>query len=117
MGRKNVLKSFKMYDAADISGDVTSATTNVENLDQGSIAITWTGTSPEGVLTVEAKNGAKDAAFKEIDMGGTITITGNTGDHRLLFNQLPFTNIRLVFTSSSGTGTMEAVITAKQVGG
>lgn len=115
MGRKNVVKSYKMIDQGDISGNVTSEVTNVTNLDKASIRVDWSGTSPVGTLEVQARNGEKESFFA-IDMGSTINITGNSGDHQLIFNELPFTDIRLVYTSTSGTGNIDAVITAKVVG-
>lgn len=115
MGRKNVVKSFKMLDEADLSGSLESAIVNVINLDKASIHLNWTGTSPVGVITVEARNGEK-SSFYELDMGGVINITGNSGDHQLNFLELPFTDIKVVYTSTSGTGTIDATISAKVVG-
>ena len=109
MGRKNVLKSFKLFDQEDISVSATSAETSVINLDKASIAVAWTGTSPVGEITVEARNGEKDA-WVQLDIA-TMAISGNSGNHRILFLELPFTDIRMQYTSTSGTGNLDATIT------
>lgn len=115
MARKNV-KSFAMLDDADLSGNLTSAVTNVQNMDKASIHLSWSGTSPDGLITVEARNSEKDSWFT-VDMGGNIEILTNTGDHLLVFNELPFYEIRLQYVANSGTGTADAIITMKQSGG
>lgn len=115
MARKHVLKSFKMLDAADLSTNLTSLSTNVQNLDVASILINWTGSSPSGTLTVEAKNG-EDEGWYALDFGSTISVSGNSGNHRIVFTELPFSNIRVSYASASGTGSINAVLTAKTVG-
>lgn len=116
-GRKSVVKGFNMFGAdGDISASVTSAETSVINLDKASIDVTWTGSAPVGTLTVEATNDEKNEVWRTLDMGGTISISGASGAHELIFNELPFTAIRLVYTRTSGTGTILAKIVAKTVG-
>jgi hypothetical protein len=114
--RKNVVRGFKMFDAANISATVTSAEVNVINLDKASIYVDWTGTSPAGVLSVEAKN-SENGTWFELDFGTPIPVSGSPGEHVLIFNELPHNTIRLVYTRTSGTGAMNAVLVAKQVGG
>lgn len=122
MARKNVIPSFKMLDSVSISTDQTSSTTNVTNLDRATIVLEWTGTSPVGVVTVEAQkkeiqNAIADTSWIELDFGATIAISGNTGNHVLILDNLDFTDIRLQYVSTSGVGAMTATLTAKQVGG
>lgn len=116
MGRKNVVKSYPMFNNTDISINQTSPIVNVINLDKASIHVEWTGTTPIGVMTVEARNG-KDDTWYDLDFSGqTIDITGNTGDHQILMTELPFTDIRLQYVVTSGTGSLEARISAKVTG-
>lgn len=120
MSRKSVVPGYAMIESGDISGNVTSDVVSVKNLDNASIIVSWTGTSPVGVLAVQARNnGAGDVnpePWYELDMGATINISGNSGNHQLVFNLLPFTDLRLVYTATSGSGTLDAVITSKVVG-
>lgn len=115
MGRKNVVKSFKMIDAGDLSGSITSSVVNVINLDKASIHLIWSGSSPVGVITVEARNGELDSWY-ELDLGSAINISGASGDHQLVFNEIPFTDIRLQYTFTSGTGSIDALISMKTIG-
>ena len=55
MGRKNVLKSYNMFEESDanpnggdMSAPIVSNTTSVINQDNASIHITWSGSSPVG---------------------------------------------------------------------
>lgn len=116
MGRKNIVKSFKMFDAVELSSSQTSAATNVINLDTASIHLVWSaGSSPVGDITVEARNGEDDSWY-ELDFGSTISISGASGDHQLMLNEMPFTDIRIVYTRTSGSATLDAVLTMKTTG-
>lgn len=120
--RKNVLKPYKMLNAADMSTTQTSAATNTENLDKASIVVRWSGTAPVGAITIEGKNkvqtasGMVDSDWVTLDFE-PINVTGNTGNHTILFIELPFTELRMVYTPTSGVGAITAIITAKQIGG
>lgn len=114
--RKNVVRGYKLLEAADLSGNLTSPEINVINLDQASVFVSWSGTAPVGVLDVQFKNGDNGTWFS-VDMGGPINITGASGQHILIFHELPHTAMRLLYTATSGSGSIDAVITAKQVGG
>jgi hypothetical protein len=114
MSRKSVLKSYKMLDVADISVNVSSSATSVINLDKASIHLKWSGTAV-GEISVMARNGELDPWY-ELDFGQAINITSGPGEHQIVFNELPFTDIRLDYASTSGAGTLDATISAKVVG-
>ncbi len=118
MGRKNIIPTFKIYDAVVLGSSRTSVAVNVQNLDKASIHLVWSaGSTPVGVFTVEARNGALDDWFT-LDMGSTpISLSGNTGSILIRLDEMPFTDIRVVYTRTSGTATLTGRITAKQVGG
>ena len=116
MARKNIVPSFKMLDAASLGGNLTSAVVNVQNMDLASIHLKWTGTAPVGVITVEARNGSADPYYT-LDFGSAINISGASGDHQIVLSSMPFTDIRLQYFFTSGSGSLTATITAKQIGG
>lgn len=120
MARKNIILTHKIFQSTDISTNQTSGNTNTANLDSGSIYVEWTGSSPVGVLTVEATNddptSPAGAVYRELSFGNAINISGNSGNHELILNQLPFRAFRLVYTASSGTGSITATLTAKTLG-
>jgi hypothetical protein len=115
MGRKSVMPGFAMIDQQSLASNITSSVVSVKNLDYASIHVEWTGTSPVGTLTVEARNGETDSWY-ELDMGSAISISGNSGDHQLVFNLLPFTDLRLQYAATSGSGTLNAEISMKVTG-
>lgn len=120
MARKNVIQAFKMIEDGDMSSNITSSVTNVENLDKAAILVEWTSSSINGVITVEARHQKKETAAQatwyELDFGAAITVTTDNSSHQIVLNELPFTDIRVVYTATSGTGTLNATITSKTVG-
>lgn len=116
MGRKQFKSGYKIFDAVALSGNQTSSATNVESWDKASILVEWSaGSTPVGTLTVEVRY-RDDGNWVELDMGSAINISGNSGNHQLVFNELPFKDLRLVYTRSSGDATMTATIAHKTVG-
>lgn len=121
-GRKSNLLKFQVIDAGDLSDDVTSAVTNIQFLDNiGYQANLLTGT-PDGTLSVEiSADYAQDNNGNVTHAGNWITLTsqaitaGQPSNVYFDLNQLSAPWIRLFFESSSGTGTMDAFITAKMV--
>jgi len=112
-----------MLDAVDITSNQLSSATNVTNLDRCSISLAWTGGgTPVGTVTVEARQkdankASADQDWFTVDFGATISISGNSGSHLLIMDNLDFTDIRVRYTATSGSATLTAVLTAKQVGG
>ena len=123
MARKNIVQAFPLMTDEDMSGDITSAETSVKNLDKATVRITWDiGSSPVGVVTVQALQEkdnipVSDSDWFDVDFDATITIDNTETEHQILFETLPFDKIRLRYTRTSGSGTMNAKISAKQVGG
>lgn len=99
----------------NMSGNITSSIADVSGADYGVIDIVWAGTSPVGTITVEGRAG-DNAPFATLDFGSSIAISGNTGSHRLILTQIPFTHIRINYNFTSGTGTLNAYIVTKKLG-
>lgn len=104
-----------MVEDGDLSGNIESAATNVSQIDDLSIVIAWNGSGLTGTFSVEARNGENDS-FRELDFGDTIDIDADTGDHRVVFTEVPFTEVKLKYTASAGTGTVNAYLTMKSGG-
>ena len=115
MARKHVVYGYKAFDAVNIATSQSSLEIEVGQSDYGSIYLSWTGSSPVGVIEVQAKNGEK-GTYRALDFGSTISISGNSGNHDIILNEMPFTHLMLVYTSTSGTGSMNAQVTLKSVG-
>lgn len=122
MGRKTILKPYKVIDDGDISGDVTSSSTNIEFLDSVTYLVQWTGSTPIGVLYVDVrqKTGGEPDGFNTswitLEFGETISVSGASGGHTISIENKAFTESRLRFVSTSGSGTMQATISGSVEG-
>lgn len=118
--RKDVLNpsGYKMFDAVDISTNQTSEIVYIPFLDNPGIIVEWTGTSPVGELVLEVSNqkeNPNEAMIWTSLYSSTIAVTGNTGIHTLTATQLPYNAMRLKYLSTSGTGTLTAILQVKMV--
>lgn len=113
MGRKSVLEPYKIVDGGDISSNVISPETQVKNLDQITYEVVWSGTSPVGEVTVETQ--VKDV-WQAIALP-TISVSGNSGNHLITINSAShFHKLRLVYTATSGTGSLDVSIIGAVLG-
>lgn len=93
-----------------------------------SYSLSWAGTSPVGTVSVQASNDYAvypDGTVKNAGTWSTLTlsvngspvstiaISGNTGNGLIDLNSCAAYAIRLIYTRTSGSGTMQAVINAK----
>lgn len=122
MARKNVLSSYHAIVNGDMSGTLTSPVTNVMFLDNIVIQLNATG-SPVGQYTVEfSVDYQQDYLGNVVNAGNwvvcaltpTASITG-AGNVIIDFNQMPGAYIRLKWTPTSGTGTLNMYVAAKEV--
>jgi hypothetical protein len=83
--------------------------------------VNWTGSSPVGELFFDASNDYAPSSglgtWQALDFGSQIIISGNTGSHTIAINQLPYRFVRARYVKTSGTGTLIANLSAKQIGG
>lgn len=122
MARKNIVQAFEMITDGDMSGEIISEATNIQNLDKVYIRLDWTSSSIDGEIIVEMRQikpgvNPSSVEWKTVNFGTQILITSDNSSHELLFQELPGTEIRLRYAATGGTGTLNAVLTAKQVGG
>lgn len=119
MGRKNTVSNYLMFGSSgcdmSVAGTQTSNITEIINMDNVAIVASWTGSSPVGTLLVQVSN--DQVVWQNLDFGSAISISGNSGSHDLIMNQLPHTYIRAAYVKTSGTGTLACSISIKQVGG
>lgn len=119
--RKDVLnpKGFKVFDSVSMATTQTSPIVYVPYLDNVGIVVSWSGTSPVGEVVVEVSNQQDNPneamIWTELDFGAPVAITGNTGDHLISCNNLPFNALRLKYVATSGTGNLNAFLQVKMV--
>jgi hypothetical protein len=115
VARKNVIYSYKFFDNQVVSSDATSEHSEVSQLDQASIALTWATSTLVAAAEIQVRNGEKDS-WRALDFGSAISISGASGAHEIILLAMPFTDLRVFLDVTSGSGTVNAVITAKSVG-
>ena len=107
-----VLRPFQLFTAETIDTNLTSPITTLFGVKEVFIAIDWTtATAVSGAITVEVLYDNADH-WKPLEFASAITISGS-GYHEVLLEQVPFGQIRLKYTSTSGTGVLNAWIQGK----
>lgn len=121
MSRKNNLKQFRNIVNGDMSqASITSAVTDIQFLDNIGIQLDFSG-SPVGTFDVQISlNYSIDNLSNTVISSGTwVTIaSGSTSGGSPIFfdlNQLSAPFIRVVYTKTSGTGTLNSIISAKML--
>jgi hypothetical protein len=122
--RKNVLASYPIVSNGDMSlTSITSKVTNIQFLDNIGVQLDFTG-SPIGTFVVQVSaDYATDYLGNVTNAGHWINVnlpqspvaSGSAGDIYIDLNQLSAPYLRVVYTKGSGTGTLNAVVTAKMI--
>lgn len=122
MSRKSNLSPYHIINAGDMSATITSTPTNILWLDNVGIQLIFTGT-PTGTFSVEVSNDyatengtpIDSGTWTAISFGSAPTAGGAAGNIYLDINQLSAAYVRVVYSPTSGSGTLDAYITGKQV--
>lgn len=111
-GRKLSLPPFHSIASGDMSGNLTSKVSDISNADNVAIQLIFTGT-PTGTFAVQ---GSLDKnTWTALSLSPTPGATGVAGNILLDLNQLSFPYIRVVYTASSGAGSLDMWISGKMV--
>lgn len=114
--RKNVIIPYHLVQGGDMSSSFVSKPVGVQYLDNSGVQVKFSGNAV-GVFSVEASinyDPVKQVGdFVELDFGGPIT----TDESSFLINmkQLPYSFIRVKYTSTSGSGSCDIWTTAKEL--
>lgn len=114
---KKITRPFPVLKSADMTTSHTSLETDVRHLDYARILAAWSGASPVGTLQVQALRDDESEVWVAVDFGadGTaLPISGNADNHDIVFSILPFARLRCVYTPTSGTGTLNIYLMAKE---
>jgi hypothetical protein len=119
----NLLFPVKIVDAGSMGANITSAITEIRNQDNVGIQLNWTGT-PVGTFSVQVSiDHAQDAngnvtvpgSWTSLALNPAITAAGGPDTAYIDLNQMSASYIRVVYARTSGSGTLNAFITAKGV--
>ena len=106
----------------DMSASIVSKVTVVQKLSQISYSVSWTGSSPVGSVTVQVSNDYQQNQDGTVKVAGTWNtlplsaagaVTGSSGNGFIDIDQMGGYALRLVYTPVSGTGLLNAVVSAK----
>lgn len=112
----------------DMSGNLTSSVTVLQSLTRFSYAAKWAGTAPVGTMSVQVSNDYSLNANGSVNNAGTwntltlqyngtlvttVPVSGNTGNGFIDVEVSAAYATRLIYTFTSGTGTLNATINAK----
>lgn len=130
-GRKLALPSYKLISAGDMSANITSPVTNIELYDNIAFQVNILTGSAAGTIAAQvsldylpSSQGTPNSGTWITILSATVTagavITGTnilvtSGNGYLKLNQVEAPWIRLLFTNSSSTGTMDAFICGKMI--
>ena len=113
MGSKRTLDYSNLIVDGDMSGNITSASTNILHTDRVGYQLVWTGT-PTGDFSVEVSN--DEATWVALTLSTAVAAAGSA-DSAFIDCETAAKFIRLVYTASSSTGTLQVHITAKSISG
>lgn len=113
MSTKRVLDYAALVSAESMGASITTEASNILHTDRVGYQIAWTGT-PTGAFTVEISNDG--STWVELTLSTAIAAAGSA-DEAFIDAETAAKFIRLVYTRSSGTGTLNVHITAKSISG
>jgi len=113
MGSKRVIDTYQAITDGDMSSNITGPSTNILYTDRVSYQLIYTG-SPTGTFSVQVSN--DETTWEDVAFDTTPTASG-AGDTDFLEIETGAKFIRLNYTASSGTGTLQAKMTAKSISG
>jgi hypothetical protein len=98
-----------------MGADVTTTGIRIEGADNLGAEISWTGT-PTGTLKFQGSNSSTngtDGNWYDLSVTFGSQPAGSASGLLIDLNQVPFKFVRLVYTRSSGTGALTAIILGK----
>ncbi len=120
MASRPILTPHPILVDESMASSITSEPTIITNLSMLSYDISWAGSTPVGVCTVEVSNtysknvdgSARDPGnWTPLPISGAVS--GNTGVGYIEIGAISAHAIRLVYTRTSGTGLMNAKVNGK----
>lgn len=110
---KRVLTPIQIITSGSMTGTstLTSSEIDIQYLSRASIQLVWTGT-PTGTFAIQGT--VDGSTWSPITTNpASIAASGSAGNH-LVEGEIHSKKMRVQYTNSSGTGTLNAWITAKE---
>jgi hypothetical protein len=109
---RRFIQPFQVAENWNMLTSTSSAGIDISNVDDISIVYSWTGSSPVGTLFVQVRNG-ETCPWTSLDIAPPASIATNSGSNNIQITNVSFQGLRLTYTASSGSGTLNAWLTGK----
>jgi len=111
-----------------MAANIISAPTIIQKLSMVSYSLSWSGSSPVGTASVQLSNDYSQNSDGSVNNPGTwntmtlqvggssvtsIPISGNSGNGFIDITDCAAYAIRLIYSATSGTGTLQAIVNGK----
>ena len=113
MSSKRTLDFSGLIVDGDMSSTVTGPSTNILHMDRVGLQLKWTGT-PTGTFSVQISN--DNTNWIAMDLSSAVSATGSADD-AFIDVESAAKYVRLVYTATSGSGTLNVHITSKSISG
>jgi len=112
-GRKNTLVPIPVITNGDMSGSLTSLSTNIQYLDFWSFEFVATG-SADGQYDIQVSH--DNLNWVTLNLPVTAAIIAGSPNPVIIANTevVPEPYVRAIYTATSGTGTLNVTLTARQ---
>lgn len=119
----NLLRPFKVITNGNMASSLTSEVVEIQQQDNISVQLKWTGT-PTGTFEFQVSNNYLKDPIGNVQNPGdwitlavtpAITASGSPDDALVDLNQMGSSFLRVVFTRSGGTGVLNVWVTGKGI--
>lgn len=106
---KKVLTKYQLVTAGSLGANLTSDTVNISFADNVAIHAIFTG-SPVGTFAIQG-------SIDGVTYANIVTAAAGGSADNIMFNinQAPYTLIRLTYTRTSGTGSVDVFVSYKEI--
>ena len=117
-GRKNFLNPYRLIDSESMGASVTSDPFNVQGLDSIAVQFVFSGT-PTGTFSVQVSGNYNTVTasgdWDDLFLNPSMTASGASGTASTNIQQLAFLWMRLKYTRTGGTGSLDAYVSGKMI--
>lgn len=115
MSVKSVIKPYQVLTNGDMTGNVSTLVSDVESSDNVAYQVVWTGNAV-GTFAVEGTVNGID--WEELDLGTPGPEAASVADSFLVsLKGVPYSKLKLTYSATSGSGSLNVWIMAKRTGG
>lgn len=122
MASRPQLAPYPVIQDGDMSGDLISLPTIIQKLSEISYSVSWNGVSPIGSVSVQVSNDyslnadgsvRNSGTWNTLPLSAATDVSGNSGNGFIDIDVSAAYAIRLIYTATSGTGTMNVLVAGK----